>query len=113
MQLTTSVSITSAGLLRVEAGSAAGNGHRPTIVTVNIHAQIMAAYLESISTDWILLRADLLAKTETWMDAASPVNINNFQLVCQLSCGRRACDTAMYKRNDFVYTPESQCDVCR
>lgn len=45
----------------------------------------------------------LLAITEVWMHAVSPVNINNFQLILQLPCESCAGSVAVYKWNDFAY----------
>jgi hypothetical protein len=76
---------------------------RPAVVIVNVNAQSLTAHAEDISNDALLLHDDLLAISETWIDAAAPVTINNFQLVHQLPCERRTRGVAVYKRNAFTY----------
>jgi hypothetical protein len=75
----------------------------PAVCIVNVNTQSLAAHAEDISTDALLLCADLLAISKTWMDAAAPVTINNVQLVHQLPCKRRTNGMTMYKQNNFAY----------
>lgn len=48
--------------------------------------QSLTAHAGKISTDSLSLPADLLAITVAWMNTATSVNINNFQLVHYLPC---------------------------
>lgn len=57
-------------------------GGDPAII-INVKVQSLAAHAEDISINSLLLRADFLAITETWMEGAAFVNIITFQSVLQ------------------------------
>lgn len=58
---------------------------RPAIFKVTVISKNLTEYVENISVNSLLLLAHLLAISENWMNADTPLNINNFQMD-QLPC---------------------------
>lgn len=88
----------------IDEAPANSGSRRLVIIIVNVNKQSLATQTQHTWNDWLLMFADFLPITGTWVNAQLPkTNISNFQLVNQLPCERRAAGVVLYKRNDFVY----------
>lgn len=92
----------------------------PLVIICTINSQSFMAHSKDIETDKVLMKSDILALTETWMDESSIVNLEGFELVCSAgksmiprenACSddpvarsrRIAGGVAIYKRNSSLF----------
>lgn len=79
--------------------SAINDTHESTILFIQLmHDEYLIIAERRLSSKSLLLRADLQAIPETWIDVVDPANINKIQLPRD-----RCTDTvAVYKRKNFA-----------